>query len=449
MPTQKPGTAFQAAFRRLQQVGRDLHHAAQPPAPPPLTALRQVLDDLVANAAQRLRRCPAGYVLDWHDYLQDAQRQLSPRAIRYLCWEPTVATDVRFLAYLDATMATLSSQALQGLVWCCHTCWSPTFAAGAVAQRVLQRLVAYQGDHGLLKHWRQHAAVLLSPTGPARLATALLAQRLPIAAFCHAWGLDEHAPYMLAVLRQALPACWQTMVDEPALRTYLLTEVLPWAGWTEPDFRAAVGNTIVHPVTPTTPGMPERLMQLCLADARLGDPRLPAQASNWDEVSPEARQQCVQWLTQADVRLFFDHVLPTCKDQEERKTFWWRYTPRVLCSRPLFHAADVARLHPLLAQMPEQMPHYGAIHGQASALIMDFGAVVVVEVSDVSAACYIYGKRNFLQLIPDVWQAQPFAAADLLVAQQAATVVHQQAWEKDIAEILALCDIRPTYVEAP
>src|SRR5206468_1618944 len=114
------------------------------------------------------------------------------------------ATGARFQTYLDTEVGALSSRSLQGLVWCCHTCWSPAFAAGAVAQRVHQRLVAYQGVHELLTHWRQHADVLLGPSGPSHLAAALVAERAPIATFCHTWAIDERSPYVLAVLRHAL-----------------------------------------------------------------------------------------------------------------------------------------------------------------------------------------------------------------------------------------------------
>jgi len=445
MRVSEPGTALRGALRRLQSVAQALRHGARQPSTSPLTALQNVIATLAAHAAVRPQRCPAAYVLDWQRYLLDSQQRLSPRAVRYLCWEPAVATEARFQTYLDAEVGALSTRSLQGLVWCCHTCWSPAFAAAAVAQQVHRRLATYQGEHALLKHWRQHADVLLGPSGPRQLATALVAQRAPIATFCNAWAIDARSPYVLAVLRHALPYCLQEMVGEPALRSYLLTTLLPWSGWTLQDFHAAVGATVLHPVTATTVGMPERLMQLVLADVRLGDPRLPSQTHNWLGLPQEARQRFVHWLSSADITFFFDHVLPESKDQEERKTFWLRYAPRVLRSRPLLHEADVSRLQPMLHQMPEQVVHFGYIDGSTSAFILDFGAVVVVQVSDISDACYVYGKRSFEPLVPDFWRSQPFTVDELAVPKQAATIYHHQTWEKDVAEILTLCDIRPTY----
>src|SRR5215470_14157088 len=134
MNVSEPGTALQDTLRRLQRVGQALRQGARYPSTPSLTALQNVFATLASHAAVRPRRCPAAYVLAWQYYLVDPQQPLSARAVRYLCWEPAVATDTRFQTYLDTAVGMLSSRSLQGLVWCCHMCWSPAFAAGAVAQ---------------------------------------------------------------------------------------------------------------------------------------------------------------------------------------------------------------------------------------------------------------------------------------------------------------------------
>src|SRR5262249_29864792 len=151
---------------------------------------------------------------------------------------------------------------------------------------------------------------------------ANMTERAPIATFCRAWAIDERSPYVLAVLRHALASCLQEMITEPALRSYLLTTLLPWSGWTLQDFHAAVGATLLHPMTTTTAGMPEQLTKLVLADVRLGDPRLPSQMDHWLGLPEAACQQFVHWLSSADSSFFFDYVLPESKEQEERKTFW-------------------------------------------------------------------------------------------------------------------------------
>jgi hypothetical protein len=314
-----------------------------------------------------------------------------------------------------------------------------------VARQVQQRLATYTGDHSMLLHWRQHADVLLAPSGPNRLGATLLTERLSVAAFCQAWTIDERTPYVLAVLRHTLDNALQQMAQEPALGAYLLTTLLPWSGWPADDFRAAIGAMLLHPITATTAGMPAQLTKLILTDSRLGDPRLPPQTSNWQSLPVAARQRFVHWLSQDDMTFFFAHVLPESKDQGERQAFWLRYVPQVLRSRPLLCTADVRRLRPQLRQMPEQVAHFGTIKGTSSGFILDFGALVVVQTSQLERACYVYGKRSFDRLIPDFWRPQPFTVAALLVSEHAALIPYQRTWEKDTAEILAQYDIRPTY----
>src|SRR5205823_10189720 len=102
------------------------------------------------------------YLHDWQRYLADPRQRLTPRALRYLCWESKVATTSRFQDCLDQSAGELSTRMLQGLVRSCHVLWSPTFAAGAVVARyVQQRLEKYQGPHRVLARWREHAEMLL------------------------------------------------------------------------------------------------------------------------------------------------------------------------------------------------------------------------------------------------------------------------------------------------
>lgn len=448
MNANEPGTALGHALHRLRGVGQALRQQAQQPFLPQLAALQQVIDTLSGGGALHLRRCPAAYVVDWQRYLLDPQQRLSSRAVRYLCWEPAVATGERFQAYLDGAGGASSAASLQGLVWCCHTCWSPAFAAGAVARRVQQRLAAYAGDNALVLHWRQHADVLLGPSGPRDLGAAVIAERGSMAVFCQRWGIDERSPYVLAVLRQALGHCLQNLEKDPSLSAYLLTTLLPWTGWTANDFRTAIAAAVVHPVIGATPEMPEQLMKLALADARLGDPRLPSRMLNWAAVPASARQQFVQWLSAADIHFFFDQVLLESKDQAERQAFWLLYVPRILRSRPLLHTTDSARLQAVMRQMPERLGHCGRMHDASSACILDLGALVVVLLSDLRAPCYVYGKRSFEQLVPDFWQAPPFLEATLLALDHAATIPHDQKWEREVREILAQYDIRAAYKEA-
>lgn len=445
MSTSEPGAAFQGAIRRLRRAAQDLGQQAQQPYKPILTTLLQALTSLVPRLAVQQRRCPEAYVEDWQHFLRRRQQPLPIRTIRFLCWEPTVATDERFHAYLENEVKDLSARSLRGLVWSCHSRWSQEFATSAVVQRVYQRLETYQGSHWLLVQWRKQAAVLLTPPGPNRLAASMVAKRTSIAMLCNIWALDEHSPYVLTMLHQAVVYCLQWMENELALCVYLITELLSWSGWSARHFRATVAATVQHPVTNTIDEMPEQLTALILSDSRLGDPRLPQQEPYWQEIPDKARQRVLQWASRADLKFFFDHVLPESKDREDRQAFWVPYVLAIQRSRPLLCASDALRLQTMLYRLSGHTTHFGAIAGDKSAFLIDLGAIIVVQFSDLDEGCYLYDKRNFARLVPDFWRSQVFNVEELTVSARGATIYYHQAWEKDVAEILTPYDIRPTY----
>ena len=273
---------------------------------------------------------------------------------------------------------------LQGLVRSCHTRWSQAWAAGgAVARYVEQRLETYRGSRQVLARWREHAAMLLGPQGHCIFAKSLIEARVPIEKHCEAWALVEpsKSQYVLEAARHAVHACQEHLGRDTALRTYLLTTLLPWAGWSMQDFHTAVGTTILHPIAARDLELQEALRKLVLHDTRLGDPRLPRNIKNWLGIQ-DARQRLLQWLSRADIHFFFEHVLPNGADPHGRKTFWLKYVSRVLMSRPLLNRDDEARLRVTMQSLQEQIGHFGHVRGRAtSAFLLDFGPVVVVEFS--------------------------------------------------------------------
>ena len=213
-------------------------------------------------------------------------------------------------------------------------------------------------------------------------------------------------------MRHAVRACQEHLGDKAALRTYLLTTLLPWVGWPVQDFHTAVGTTILHPISAREPSPQESLTKLVRQDTRLGDPRLPRNMKNWLDIQA-ARQRLLQWLSRADIHFFFEHVLPKGTDPHGRKTFWLKYVSRVQMSRPLLNRDDEARLRATIQSQREQVGHFGHVRGaEPSAFLLDFGSVVVVEFSRVGNACYLYEQPNAAKVIPDIWSQEPFTILD-------------------------------------
>ena len=448
------GSTLLDALNGLENIARALLGAAQHQPAPRLERLQHVVESLGLTTTARPPRGSDEYLRDWQRYLDDPRQRLPLRALRYLCWEPDVATARRFQDYLAQGAGELSTRMLQGLVRSCHARWSPSFAAGAAARYVQQCLEKYQGPHRVLAHWRELAEMLLGPQGHCLFADSLLAARVPVKKHCEAWAFEESSQYVLEAMRHAIRACQEHLGDKAALRTYLLTTLLPWAGWPVQDFHTAVAATILHPTTATDLGLQEALAKLVLQDTRLGDPRLPRNIKNWLGIQ-DARQRLLQWLSRADIHFFFEHVLPKGTDPHGRKIFWLKYVSHVLMSRPLLNRDDEVSLRVTMQSLQDQVGHFGHVRGrethvrrrepEPSAFLLDFGRVVIVEFSRVNHACYLYEKSNAAKVIPDFWTQEPFTIHGLKNRLLAAkTIAHVTGWQTTLANLLATYGIRPT-----
>lgn len=444
MNADAPGSTLLEALYGLESTARGLHQAAQYRYETRLGPLQRAVESLGLATTARPPRASDEYLQDWQRYLADPQQSLTQRTLRYLCWEPDVAIASHFHDYLDQSAGQVTTRMLQGLVRSCHARWSLIFTAEAVIRRVKQRMEMYQGPHRVLTRWREHTEMLLGPQGHRIFANAMLAARIPIQKQCEAWALEESSQYVLEAMRHAVHTCQEHLRDETALQTYLLTTLLPWAGWPLQDFHTAVGTTILHLMAAREPGLQEALTKFVLHDTRLGDPRLSRNVKNWLGIQ-EARQRFLQWLSRADINFFFEHVLPDGADPHRRKAFWLRYVSRVLMSRPLLNRDDDVRLRVTMQSPQEQIGHFGHIRDrETSAFLLDFGEVVVVEFSRVNNACYLYKKSNAEKIIPDFWTHEPFTIPGLKKRPLAVkTIAHGIGWQTTLGNLLAEYGIRP------
>jgi hypothetical protein len=434
------------AERRLEL---DVERVAERPLPP-LERLKQVIAALGEVKAARPPVGSAKYRRHWAEYLNGAGEKLEPRAIRYLCWEPEVATDARFQDYLDRSRVNLGAQPLQGLVRSCHARWSREFAAGPVAARVRRRVESYQGPSRLLKKWQEHSMMILGPRGAEELAAELIEQREAIKTACEEWKLDAQTLYVEQAAQAAARWCRERMRRDDSLRRYLLHELLPWPGWSLVNFKVEVGEVVLHSLTAEDEEFRKSLEQFALGDEqrRLGDPRLPGNQNNWLGVQDAAREQFIQWLSKEDIIFFFEHVLPSRKDPHGRKEFWLHYLKSLKRSRPLLHPDDESRLAQELRQDGRDRRSFGEVRGGTnSVFLLDFGSVLAVEFSRVGAI-HIYRHEVINRIVPDFWTRQPFAENDLkrrhlLADLDDDRISHFSGWQYKARERLARYGIRP------
>ncbi len=391
--------------------------------------------------AARKPRAPEDYKQQWQDFVEKRRDSLEPRAVRYLCWEPDIATDLRFQKYLDRLQSDLSARSLQGLVRSCHARWSSDFAGGEVAAEVRRRLYRFNGANRVIAKWKEGLSLVLGSKATDELATWMLEGSKPIKEACEFWKLEEQSRYLLQAVVEAAAACLKKIGDHSPYDRYILSELIAWSGWPIDRFKKLVSD-LIERTAPATE-FAQALKPMVLGDSRLGDPRLPRNATNWLGVRTEAKNRFIEWLSKDDIVFFFELGLPKGKDPHGRKKFWLNYVGSVKKSRPLLCDDDRARLQ----NAKEKVGNFGGIVGETSAFLLDFGTVIAVEFSKSGNACYLYEKPAAEKVIPDFWRPKPFSVSDLKSKHlKAKWVPHQLRWQQELEMILARYGVRPRAV---
>ncbi|MBI4457331.1 MAG: hypothetical protein HY644_15740 [Acidobacteria bacterium] len=446
-----PGKELAESLRSLQAIARELQREIGEPLPEPnlrMARLRVAVASLGQAKPTKSLRCPEEYVKQWNKCLEDKDHLLEARAVRYLCWEPEIATGHRFQYYLDHHQVTLNARSLQGLVRSCHSRWSTQFAKSQVAIRVCSRLETYEGANRLLSRWKVGSSVIMGPKGAQELGAKMVKGMSVIKQHCESWGVaDETCAYVQAAVRHAAEVCRDGVERVPEIRQYLLKELLPWSGWPPDVFKSEVGQLILHPATIQATDVKEAVRRFALSDTRLGDPRLPRNRLNWAGIG-EAERRIIEWLSQLDIVFFFETVLSQGRDPHGRKAFWLRYLSSVIRSRPLLTWEDRSRLQAILKQKGQELANFGLMDGSTSGFLLDLGPLLAVEFSAVGNACYLYRKDDIEKIIPDFWTPDSFYLTVLkqprLCLQR---IVHRNAWpgawQEEASQILAQFGIRP------
>jgi hypothetical protein len=445
-------------LRSLSDVAKALEREVRS-SNPDLSHIFKNLEAAVLGLGQgkaaRSLHCPEEYVNRWKTYIQNEDEQLENRAVRYLCWQPEIATSQRFQHYLDQDRIHLNARALQGLVRCCHAQWSPEFARGQAVTRVRDRVERYEGSNRLLSGWRDNSSIILGPKGAEEFGADMVQRLQRVKQHCETWGIgDESSLYVQAAVRHATEVCRNQMDRVSTLRDYLFAELFPWNGWAPDLFKLEVSETILHPSTAQSADVQECVRRFVLDDARLGDPRRANENRlKWIGMN-EAERRVIEWLSQLDIVFFFESVLPRGEDPQGRKEFWLQYVSSIKKSRPLLRREDKERLHRDLREKGLKLVDVGAMNewSTASAFLLDFGPLLVIEFSETGNACYVYRKNDADKIVPDFWASKPFVQKKLrrtdlpherIVHRQRKSPWHSGGWEESAAQLLARFDIRP------
>ena len=417
--------------------------APVPDAADRLAPLAQIVRSLDEPTTPKAVKCPSDYTEQWDRFTRGELAQLTPQAVRSLCWEPSAASDKRFAKLLTA-LDIITPRQIQGLVHSLHRVWSKEVVGGETRSLTETSMARYAGKHRLIRIWRRQSAEVIGARAPETLGERAVFNRQPPDVCFAELRIDPSSRFAQAAVAAASQECRRSWGRATERVNYALEELLPWPHWDLSTFKKEIGAVILDDVF-RVPERQERLKAALLKDTRLGDLRLPHRRANWAMVDPAAQRRFLEWLSRADIVFFFEHALPQRLDPHRRKDFWLRYVGRIQQSRPLLSAEDRARLRTILNQKPLENMNIGRIDELTSAFILGFGDLWVVEFSRAGNACYLYQASEFHKMVRDIWMTAAFRNQNLKSpATCLRRVVHKIGWQSEMANLLARAGIMPS-----
>jgi hypothetical protein len=371
--------------------------------------------------------------------------RLSAAAIRFLCWEPSVATDPKFHSYLESQPSPPSPKALRGLLYCYHLNWSRTEED---TQKIISRSLAnwirsYSGSNSTILNWQRNLETLVGPSASFAAAKRLERERPDnLDRFREDLGIYPDTKFWSSAVNLASEMIIENFHNMEISSARWLTKVLWASGNIEgtqlaSDFSLAVLNSR----TEGDEAMQEIFREFGLQKFR--DPRISTQ--HWHLIDPEAQKRFISWLSRSDIKFFFELIIGTGKDPHGRKPFWLRYISKMVRTQVLIHPQDAERLRWELHGAEERGQTWGKIKKEGghytSAFILDFGKVLAVEFSQTNNACQLYGQHHALKTFESFygrsWRVTELKNGDL------PKVTHQKNWEEFLANNLARYGIYP------
>lgn len=238
----------------------------------------------------------ARYTAEWIAFASGNRKHLDLSAVRYLCWEPNVATSDPFLAYLWRRSLKLKSRPLAGLVRSCHAVWNAdpgTYPAAGVIKDLVKQ---YEGSSQAILKWKSNLNAIFGARGPEALGRTLIAEKKKLSTFLEEWYLDPQSPFARQVVEKATTLCrYQFDSPSPAIVKMLFGELLPWVGWDIRPLRHEIGALILR----VEDGQARNILQkFVMSHKSLGDPGLPKNRANWSGMHQEAKSRFEGWLAE-------------------------------------------------------------------------------------------------------------------------------------------------------
>ncbi len=256
------------------------------------------------------------HLQEWAAFISGERETLDVSAMKYLCWVPEIATDTRFLNYVENSAIELSWRSLAGLVRSCHCRWDSLSLEGPSISIIRDLLDQYKGSNQVLLKWQANIDAVLGRKAPLVSADKLIRRGKSLQSFLDEWRFETESPFFQKFVEIAAIRCRDQINQLPDdVLVLLFRDLLSWPGWRLSAFKKEIGALILH--KPMNGRVQETTRRFILRHKELGDPRLPINAIKWGEVPEQARTLFVEWLRQKNPFVFNEHVF-----QQGRGWIW-------------------------------------------------------------------------------------------------------------------------------
>lgn len=322
----------------------------------------------------------------------------SSRRIRQLAWAltytedklPRIVDTQQLCTALSLIKKRFRTSVFLGTFYALLEAWdSPN--VGTLQAFIKEHLMDYDGSQKFIQKLKGNMGWYCEKNSAAQLATHLLLLQKKLSDVWTYLGLPEYMrgyPYFGAVATE------YTAYNNQ-LNTEHVADVIAFVRKHNNDktSRTILSKLIKKLGTDASESLRQSVQSYALQ--KWQDPRIAGADVRWRDISDKARQIFTKWITEEDLRFFFDVVAKACNDQKfaYRKAFWLAYFEHITFCRPVLRKnAEHLFRYDSQALQYYQDRHPAELKGGNSnqhAFIIQMGDYTFIEFS-TAGACYVY-----------------------------------------------------------
>jgi hypothetical protein len=433
------------AFLRLEDLAQSQPSVINPPQPRIARLVTEILKGLAAKPLQPTEEVKIKWAKakELKDY-----SQITRSDIRSLFWEPDIVLSDEFYWVLTQRRLSIRTNSLKGVVSSVAAKWREFENSDNKLRFIFNKF----NDITESDYLAEVGPYVFERSGCARLAAEVAHRQIkPGDLITEKFGVSLGATdYGFEILAEVATKHFQLAVSQNATeRQWFYEEILKWLPKSEvlKSLGLIVADSRVH----SNELVKEDLKAFILNHPNFGDPRLPGFDSNWDPNNP-VTIAVIEWLSQSDVTFFFEWCYQNSNDHQGRKNFWLAYAHLIRGTRVVLTDDDRARYFREMKGRKDKrineriIAYFGRSDGPATAFIMDFGSLKVVEFSQPNHACYFYDPRSSVRYNDRqvFWSVDKFSIDELKEQEKASErLSHSPGWEVRFANYLSRFGLRP------